>query len=145
MLRSHVDSDRSLSWEESQTIGQDLELGMKNESRATFRSRNYYHCSPLLQKAGFEAPKVNTNALRSSLDGPSAIQNLDCARFDVNRCLAPGFSISFTDAHTGNPIFSTSRIFDRLAREEPECGDCLFKLILNVDRPLEFPRLYGLL
>jgi hypothetical protein len=110
---------------------QELETGMKNEGRSTFRKRHYYHVPQLLQKAGLEAPKVNTEILWTSLDGPQAIQNVDCIEFDVNECLAPGFSISSTDARTKNPMFSTSNVFDRLARQEPKCGDCLLKLILN--------------
>lgn len=131
MLRSDVDGDGNLSWEERQTIMQDLEMGMKNEGKTTYRKRNYYHLSQLLQKAGLEPPKVNTDILWTSLDGPQAIQNIDCIEFDVNECLAPGFSISSTDARTKNPVFSTTNVFDRLARQEPKCGDCLLKLILN--------------
>ncbi|KAL2437062.1 hypothetical protein ABEF94_016065 [Exophiala dermatitidis] len=131
MLRSDVDGDGNLSWEERQTVMQDLEAGMKNEGRTTYRKRNYYHVPQLLQKAGLAPPKVNTDILWTSLDGPSAIQNADCIEFDLNECLAPGFSVSSTDARTKNPVFSTAVIFDRLARQEPKCGDCLLKLILN--------------
>ncbi|EXJ88108.1 hypothetical protein A1O1_05036 [Capronia coronata CBS 617.96] len=131
MLRSDVDGDGNLSWDERQTIMQDLEAGMKNEGRTTFRKRNYYHVPQLLQKAGLAPPKVNTDILWTSLDGPAAIQNADCIEFDVNECLAPGFSVSSTDARTRNPVFSTAVVFDRLARQEPKCGDCLLKLILN--------------
>lgn len=131
MLRSDVDGDGNLSWEERQTIMQDLEAGMQNEGRTTYRKRNYYHVSQLLQKAGLEPPKVNTDILWTSLDGPQAIQNIDCIEFDVNECLAPGFSISSTDARTKSPVFATSNVFDRLARQEPKCGDCLLKLVLN--------------
>ncbi|KAL6242503.1 hypothetical protein RBB50_010643 [Rhinocladiella similis] len=131
MLRSDVDDDGNLSWEERQTIMQDLEAGMVNEGRTTFRKRNYYHVNQLLQRAGLESPKVNTDILWTSLDGPAAIQNANCIEFDVNECLAPGFSVSSTDAFTKNPVFSTANIFDRLARQEPKCGDCLLKLILN--------------
>lgn len=104
---------------------------MKNEGRSTFRKRHYYHVPRMLQKAGLQAPKVNTDILWTSLDGPSAIQNIDCIEFDVNECLAPGFSVSSTDAHSNNPVFATSSVFDRLARQDPRCGDCLLKLILN--------------
>jgi len=131
MLRSDVDNDGNLSWEERQTMMQDLEAGMKNEGRTTFRRRNYYHVHQLLQKAGLQSPKVNTDVLWTSLDGPATIQNADCIEFDVNECLAPGFSVSSTDAFSKNPVFSTSNVFDRLARQEPKCGDCLLKLILN--------------
>ncbi|KIW12645.1 hypothetical protein PV08_09923 [Exophiala spinifera] len=131
MLRSDVDEDGSLSWEERQTVMQDLEAGMVNEGRNTFRKRNYYHVNEHLQRAGLEPPKVNTDIIWTSLDGPAAIQNADCIEFDVNDCLAPGFSVSSTDAFVKNPVFSTSNIFDRLARQEPKCGDCLLKLILN--------------
>lgn len=131
MQRSDVDGDGNLSWEERQTIMQDLEMGMTNEGKTTYRKRHFYHVSQLLQKAGLEPPKVNTDILWTSLDGPQAIQNIDCIEFDVNECLAPGFSISSTDARTKNPVFSTSNVFDRLARQEPKCGDCLLKLVLN--------------
>lgn len=131
MLRSDLDNDGNLSWGERQTIMRELEAGMRNEGKTTFRKRNFFHVPQMLQKAGLEAPKVNTDILWTSLDGPAAIQNTDCIEFDVNECLAPGFSVSSTDTRSKNPVFSTAAVFDRLARQETRCGDCLLKLILN--------------
>lgn len=131
MLRNDLDGDGNLSWDERQMIMQDLEAGMRNEGKTTFRKRQYYHVPQLLQKAGLEPPKVNTDILWTSLDGPHAIQGADCIEFDVNECLAPGFSVSSTDARSRNPVFSTSNVFDRLARQDTKCGDCLLKLVLN--------------
>lgn len=131
MLRSDVDSSGNLGWSERQTIMAELEAGMKNEGRSTFRKRNFYHVTQLLERAGLEGPKVNTDVQWTSLDGPAAIRGLDCSEFDVNECLAPGFSSPASDARTTNPVFSSTLIFDRLARQQPRCGDCLLKLLLN--------------
>lgn len=131
MLRSDVDGDGFLGWKERQSIMKSLENGMKNEGKSSYRKRNFYHVIQLLERAGLEGPKVNTDVLWTSLDGPSAIINLDCSEFDVNECLAPGFSISTTDATSRNPVFSTAVIFERLARQKPTCGDCLLKLLLQ--------------
>ena len=131
MLRSDNDSDGNLGWDERQVIIAELEAGMKNEGRNTFRKRNFYHVAQLLERAGLEAPKVNTDIQWTSLDGPAAIRGMDCSEFDVNECLAPGFSSPMSDTKTTNPIFSSALVFDRLARQQPKCGDCLLKLLLN--------------
>jgi hypothetical protein len=131
MLRSDVDGDENLSWAERQVIMAELEAGMKNEGKKSFRRRNFYHVQSLLQKAGLQGPKVNTDIQWTSLDGPTAIREVECGEFDVNECLAPGFSTSKTDEKTRNHIFSSAVIFDRVARQLPHCGDCLLKLLLN--------------
>ena len=131
MQRSDVDGDGNLSWPERQTILADLEAGMKNEGKLSYRKRNYYHVPSILEKAGLQAPRVNTDILWTSLDGPATIHEIECTEFDVNDCMAQGFSISSSDATSRNPIFSSAVIFDRVARQMPHCGDCLIKLILN--------------
>jgi len=133
MLRSDENEDGYLSWHERQAIIKSLETGMKQEGKSSYRKRNFYHTIQLTERAGLRGPKVNTDVLWTSLDGPSTIMNLECEEFDVNECLAPGFSISSEspDAASRNPMFSTALIFDRLARQMPNCGDCLLKLLLN--------------
>jgi Stealth protein CR4, conserved region 4 len=131
MLRSDVDNNENLSWPERQRIMQDLEAGMKNEGKILFRKRNFYHVAQLLERAGLQGPKVNTDIDWTSLDGPIAIQNIDCHEYDVNECLAPGFSTSSSDNTGRNSVFSTALVFDRLVRQNPKCGDCLIKLLLN--------------
>ena len=84
-----------------------------------------------LKKVGLEAPKANLDPKWTSLDGPETIRDIECFEFDVNECLAPGFSVSITDDRYVNPVFSTATIFDRVSRQNPECGDCLIKLLLN--------------
>ncbi|KAK5013830.1 hypothetical protein LTR16_004119, partial [Cryomyces antarcticus] len=54
-----------------------------------------------------------------------------CVEFNVDECLAPGFSVPSSDDQHRNPVFSTATIFDRVSRQEPKCGDCLIKLLLN--------------
>ena len=104
---------------------------MKNEGRTTFRKRNFYHVAQLLQRAGLEPPKVNIDVQWTSLDGPATIRGIDCSDFDVNDCLGPGFSSPMSDARTPNRMFSSAVVLDRLARQQPKCGDCLLKLLLN--------------
>ena len=130
VLRSDNDGDGHLSAEERRSMQLEIAEGMKNEGKSTYRKRNYYHVAQLLHKAGLEGPKVNTDILWTSLDGPQAIQGLDCPEFDVNECLAPGFSLS-SNSSSKNPVFSAPVIFDRVARQMPKCGDCLLKLILS--------------
>jgi len=84
-----------------------------------------------LEKAGLEGPKVNVDVQWTSLDGPAAIKDIECFEFNVNECLAPGFSTPSPDEVHMNNVFSTASIFDRVARQHPKCGDCLLKLILN--------------
>jgi hypothetical protein len=131
MLRSDSNDDGYLSWPERQRILHDIAEGMSNEPPEVFRRRFFYRVGDNLKEAGLEPPKVNTNILWTSLDGPSMIRDLDCDTFDTEDCLAPGFSIGAIDAHARSPVFSSAAIFDRVARETPRCGDCLLKLVLN--------------
>lgn len=130
ILRSDVNADGMLSWDERQTIISELEAGMENANKISFRRRNFYHVPAALEKAGLQPPKVHTSTLWTSLDGPVSIQGLECENFDVNECLAPGFSTAST-SKSKNHAFSSALVFDRLARQNPECGDCLIKIILS--------------
>ena len=129
MLRSDIDQDGNLGWGERQTILKDLREGMVHEGKTGFRKRMFYHMPESFEKAGLEAPKVNLDVLWTSLDGPVAIKDRDCYEFNVTECLAPGFA-SMGPPHSESN-FSTTAIFDHVARQHPECGDCLIKLILN--------------
>ncbi|KAF2179426.1 hypothetical protein K469DRAFT_716424 [Zopfia rhizophila CBS 207.26] len=131
MLRSDANEDGYLSWTERKKILRDLSEGMNNKSPETFRRRIYYRVADYLQEAGLESPKVNTDVLWTSLDGPAMIKDLDCDAFDTEDCLAPGFSMPSSDANARSPVFSSAAIFDRVARQSPRCGDCLIKLVLN--------------
>jgi hypothetical protein len=131
MQRSDVNQDGNIGWSERQTIMEELEEGMTNELNTTYRSRIFYQVPELLEAAGLEAPKVNLDILWTSLDGPSSIRDIECLEFNINECIAPGFSVQSTDEHFINPVFSSASIFDRVARQHPKCGDCLIKLILN--------------
>lgn len=131
MLRSDVDDDGYLDWSERQRIVRDLAEGMGNDSPETFRRRIFYQVGSLLEQAGLKPPIVNTDILWTSLDGPVHTQDLDCDAFDLENCLAPGFSMSFSDEEARSPVFSAATIFNRVARESPRCGDCLIKLVLN--------------
>jgi len=71
------------------------------------------------------------SVLWTSLDGPSAIKDIECFEFNVNECLAPGFSTPSSDSTHLNHVFSSASIFDRVSRQHPKCGDCLIKLLLN--------------
>jgi len=99
--------------------------------------RGFYHLSEVLESAGLQGPQVNTEILWTSHDGPIMIKDLECFEFDLNECLAPGFS--HEDSGAGhNPVFSADVIFDRVSRQNVKCGDCLIKLLLNrVERGLE--------
>lgn len=131
MLRSDTNDDGYLSWSERKNILQDLTEGMGNKSPELFRHRAFYQVGSHLEDAGLEPPKVNTDILWTSLDGPLTIKDLDCDAFDTEDCLAPGFSLASSDARSRSPVFSSAAIFDRAARESPRCGDCLLKLVLN--------------
>jgi hypothetical protein len=131
MLRSDVDRDGILSWEERQTIMSELAAGAQNAGKSAFRRKIFYHVPSMLQKAGLRPPQVNTNSLWTSLDGPQAIRDADCSEFAVDECLAPGFLTDKSTAPKTNPIFSSAVIFDRLARQNPHCGDCLLKGLLQ--------------
>lgn len=129
--RSDPDADGYLSWDERQQIIEDLEEGLQNESKSSFRARNYNHYSELLEGAGLEPPKVNMDLLWTSMDGPAMIKDADCFAFDVNECLAPGFSSDSPFSHRSTPLFSTAAILDRVTRQRLECGDCLIKILLH--------------
>lgn len=131
MLRSDTDDDGYLSWTERKKILRELGEGMSNETPEQFRTRQYYRVADHLNDAGIEPPKVNTDILWTSLDGPAMIKDLDCDAFDTEDCLAPGFSMPSSDATARSPVFSSAAIFDRISRQSPRCGDCLMKLILN--------------
>ena len=129
MLRSDVDGDGVLSWEERQRIAQEIAKGTENVEKSSFRKRHYYHASASMEKAGLEPPQVNTNIQWTSLDGPVSIQTADCTDFDIDECLGAGFTHSRSSA--GNPFFSSANVFDRATRQEPHCGDCLIKTLLH--------------
>jgi len=131
MLRGDADGDGYLDWNERQTMLAELGEGMDNETPELFRTRIFYKVGEYLEKAGLQPPKVNTDILWTSLDGPAMIQNLDCDSFDTEDCLAPGFATGVSDAQARSPAFSAAAIFDRVTRENVRCGDCLLKLILN--------------
>lgn len=131
MARSDINQDGNLGWAERQVIMDDLEDGMTKEGDLGFRKRMFYHMNEYLEEAGIEPPKVNIDVQWTSLDGPAAINNIECFEFNVNECLAPGFSTPTSDEKFTNYVFSTASIFDRVTRQYPKCGDCLLKLILN--------------
>lgn len=131
MLRSDQDDDGYLSWNERKKMLRELSEGMGNETPEQYRRRIYYHMGDHLEEAGLQPPKVNVDALWTSLDGPWMIKDVDCDAFDTEDCLAPGFSMPSSDAAARSPVFSSATIFDRVTRESPRCGDCLLKLILN--------------
>ena len=131
MLRSDANDDGYLSWTEREKILNELSEGMSNDLPELYRKRLFYQVADRLEEAGLEAPKVNTDILWTSLDGPAMIQNLDCDSFDTEDCLAPGFATASSDSGARSPVFATAAIFDRVSRESPRCGDCLIKLILN--------------
>jgi hypothetical protein len=107
---------------------------MSNDFPELFRKHIFHRVGDSLEKAGLTRPRVNTDILWTSLDGPLMIKYLDCDTFDTGECLGPGFSIAAADAGNRSPVFSSSAIFDRVARETPRCGDCLLKLVLNTRR-----------
>lgn len=131
MIRSDLDGNGNLGWKERQVLMTDIEQGMDQEGKTSARKRMFYSVGSSLESAGLEAPKVNVDTLWTSLDGPAMIKDIECYEFDVNQCLAPGFSSSSSDQRYKNPVFSTAAIFDRVSRQDPKCGDCLIKLLLN--------------
>lgn len=131
MHRSDQDQDGYLSWTERQHIIKDLEEGLQNEGKSSFRTRTFYQVSDILEDAGLNPPKVNLDILWTSMDGPVTAKDVDCFSFDVDDCLAPGFSSKSAFEHQQTPIFSTATILDRVARVQPECGDCLIKILLH--------------
>jgi len=131
MQRSDIDQNGNLGWIERQKVMDDLEEGMAKEGQPGFRRRMFYHMSEALETAGLEAPKVNVDIQWTSLDGPAAVRDIECFEFNVNECLAPGFSTPDSDETHTNYVFSTATTFDRVSRQQPKCGDCLLKLLLN--------------
>jgi hypothetical protein len=137
MLRSDLDDDGYLSWEERKKIKKilwELGEGMSNETPEQFRQRIYYRVAEYQAEAGLQAPQVNTEILWISMDGPAMIKDLDCDAFDTEDCLAPGFSMPSSDSFARSPAFSSAAIFDRISRQSPHRGACLLKLILNRTR-----------
>lgn len=137
-IRADANGDGKLSWDERQTVIDEIAEGMEKLGPTdSNRIRTFYHASDILEEAGLQSPQVNTDILWTSQDGPVMIQNLECFEFDLNECLAPGFSYEdFGQGH--NPVFSTDAMFDRVSRQNVNCGDCLTKLLLNrVERGLE--------
>ncbi|KIW16119.1 hypothetical protein PV08_06170 [Exophiala spinifera] len=131
MLRSDVNRGGVLSWSERQQVMADLAAGAENANKVSFRRKIFYHVPAALTKAGLEAPAVNTDSLWTSLDGPHAIRDADCSQFSVSECLAPGFDIDDSETSNPNPTFNAAVIHDRLSRQNPKCGDCLLKNLLQ--------------
>jgi len=134
MLRSDQNDDGYLDWKERSEILRELAEGMENQSPEQYRRRIYYRVADHLEEAGLEPPKVNTDILWTSMDGPAMIKTLGCDTFDTEDCLGPGFSESSSDSAARSPVFSSAVIFDRVARQSTLCGDCLIKIILNRKR-----------
>jgi len=137
-VRADIDGDGMLSWEERQVVIDEIADGMEKLGPTdSNRARAFYHLPSVLESAGLHAPQVNTEILWTSHDGPVMIKDLECFEFDLNECLAPGFS--HDDIGIGrNPVFSSAVMFDRVSRQNVKCGDCLIKLLLNrVERGLE--------
>ncbi|KAH7374428.1 hypothetical protein B0T11DRAFT_217663 [Plectosphaerella cucumerina] len=130
VLRSDANDDGNLDWDERSTIMAEIEEGIGREGKS-FRTRQYYNVTENHRLVGLEPPQVNREVLWTSLDGPAAIKDLECDEFNVNECLAPGFSSDVSDAGHRSLVFDKAVIFDRVARQDPACGDCLLKLILN--------------
>ncbi|KAM3414602.1 3-O-alpha-D-mannopyranosyl-alpha-D-mannopyranose xylosylphosphotransferase [Cercospora zeina] len=131
MHRSDQDQNGYLSWPERQQIITDLWEGLQNVG-GSYRTRQFYHLPENLEDAGLQPPKVNLDILWTSMDGPVTTKDVDCLTFDVNECLAPGFSAEDSTASSSEvPVFSTAAILDRVARESPGCGDCLIKILLH--------------
>ncbi|CAK1367879.1 unnamed protein product [Cercospora beticola] len=134
MHRSDKDHNGYLSWPEREQVIEDLQDGLRNMG-GSYRTRHFYHLPETLESAGLDPPKVNLDILWTSMDGPLAIKDVDCLSFDVNDCLAPGFSAEdITKSSSKAPVFSTAAILDRAARQQPECGDCLIKILLHRQR-----------
>lgn len=131
MVRADVDGDGYLSWNERRQVLQELLEGHENEDKSTFRARNFYSLPDILEDSGIEPPAVNFDILWTSLDGPVHIKDLECFDFDVNECLAPGFTANLDLEGHRNPAFSTAVMFDRASHQNPRCGDCLIKILLH--------------
>ncbi|KAH7041408.1 uncharacterized protein B0I36DRAFT_232726 [Microdochium trichocladiopsis] len=131
VLRSDTDGNGNLGWHERAQMMRELEEGMQHEDDEGFRDKIYRNVAEHLNAAGLEPPRANVDLQWTSLDGPMAIRDIDCLEFDVNECLAPAFSREAADARHPSPVFNTASVFDRVARQDPICGDCLLKLLLN--------------
>lgn len=130
-LRSDVDGDGRLDWQERQRIVAELMEGLENMGTYGRRYRFYYHQAQILEAAGLEPPQTHREVLWTSMDGPVMTKDIDCDDFDVDECLAHGFATLSTEDNHRSPAFSTSLLFDRVARQKPHCGDCLTKIILH--------------
>lgn len=128
--RADIDGDGYLSWEERRSLLNALRDGMQNEHNGTFRSHASSYTRRSLEEAGLLPPAVNKHYRWTSVDGPATIEGIDCSEFEVNECLGPGFSISMSEYVSRVPAFSTTVVFERLARHKPQCGDCVLKLSL---------------
>lgn len=128
-LRSDVDGDGVLSRAERQQIIEDIENGAQNLRKTAFRQRNFYRLPKTLKLAGLAPPQANTDTIWTSLDGPLAIRDVDCSGFNIDTCLGPGFKSSYWSED--NPLFTSAVVFDRVARQNPRCGDCLLKIVLH--------------
>lgn len=154
MSRSDANSDGYLDWKERQNILAAIEPGWRelateDASRPAVQSPNrdrmYYQLPEMLQRAGLQPPKVNVNVLWTSLDGPETIRNIKCHDFSVDKCFGDSFASPLSDAAGGgsgasspNPDFAAASVLSRLAREHPECGDCVIKFLLaSTPRGLE--------
>ncbi|KXJ88842.1 hypothetical protein Micbo1qcDRAFT_213989 [Microdochium bolleyi] len=131
VLRSDSDADGNLGWKERLAMMAELEQGMAQEGNDGFRKRMFHRVAEMHREAGLQPPQANIDTQWTSLDGPMTIRDIDCYEFDVNECLAPGFSSPLADAKHASPAFDSAIIFDRVARQDPICGDCLLKLLLN--------------
>ncbi|KAH6647864.1 hypothetical protein BKA67DRAFT_523271 [Truncatella angustata] len=147
MSRSDANLDGYLDWKERENILKAIEPGWKMlatkqdgrpAAQSPNRDRMYYHLPDILQKAGLQAPKVNTHVLWTSLDGPETIRTVKCSEFNVDECFADSFGSPLSDQATPNPDFTTTNIFSRISKHRPECGDCIIKFVLaNYARGLE--------
>ena len=91
VIRSDVNGDGFLSWEERRQVMADLREGFTNMAKSRFRFRHYYHVPQELERAGLAPPRVSMDVLWTSMDGPAMIRETECTEFDVNECLAPGW------------------------------------------------------
>lgn len=130
-LRADDDGDGTLSWPERQSVLEELREGMDRVDTPRNRYRHFYHVPQTLEAAGLKGPKVTSEVLWTSMDGPVMMKEADCTEFDVNECLAPGFSMVSNEPAHRNPFFSASVIFERVAHQMPQCGDCLVKILLH--------------
>ncbi|KAI5860616.1 hypothetical protein GGS23DRAFT_606865 [Durotheca rogersii] len=151
LSRSDGDGDGYLDWAERQAILAAVEAGRREldggspspstdpsgpatAQGSSGRDRMYYKLAEELRRAGLQPPQANVNVLWTSLDGPETLRNAKCGgdAFAVDKCLGDGFGSGLSDAGgAANPDFAAATVFARLAREHPQCGDCLLKLVLE--------------